>query len=149
MVVFPLPCKRISNSPSSSAHISELRASRVFAWRSVPAVRCVHVLQQQLAPTALYTATHTHIRTHFLIMASAPPRQMLLFTLQKTTYEHPLGDIGRLKSQNRRQHRPPRHARPRPVRRRRTTAMCSPRRKPASSFLHGAACAHDRFRPFR
>ena len=31
-------------------------------------------------------------------MPSAPPRQMLLFTLQRTRYEHPLGNIRRLKA---------------------------------------------------
>ena len=78
--------------------MSELLASRVFAWRYVPAVKCGRVLQQQLPPTAMYTVTHTHIRTHSLIMPSTPPRQMLLFTLQRTLYEHPLGDIRRLEA---------------------------------------------------
>ena len=58
----------------------------------------MRVLQQQLPPTAVYTVTYTHIRTHFLIMSSAPPRQMLLFSLQRTTHEHPLDDIRRLKA---------------------------------------------------
>lgn len=98
MVVCPLLGKRIRNSPSSSVHMSGLRASRVFAWRSVRAIKCVRVLQQQLPPSALCTVTHTHIRTHFLIIPSAPPRQMILFALQRTSYEHPIGDIRRLKA---------------------------------------------------
>ena len=110
--------------------MSGLRASHVFAWRSVPAVRCARVLQQQLPPTAVYTVTHTHIRTHFLIMASDPPRQMLLFTLQRTTYEHPLGDIRRHVTAGRALSN-----------RRLTTPMCNPRRKPASLSLYGAARA--------
>ena len=79
--------------------VSELHDSRVFAWRSEPRVRCVRVLQQQYPLAALCTVTHTHTRMQLLIMQSAPPRQMLLFTLQRTTYEHPLGDIRRLKAQ--------------------------------------------------
>ena len=94
-----------------------------------------------VAPTAVYTVTHTHIRTHFLIMALAFPGQMLLFTLQRTTYERPFGDI-----RVRRPNRPPRHGRPRPGRRRLTAAVCSPRTKPASSSLYGAVRAHDVFR---
>ena len=49
-------------------------------------------------PTAVYTVTHTHIRTHLLIKLSAPPRQMLLFTLRGTRSELPIGDIRRLKA---------------------------------------------------
>ena len=92
------PLQTYTKLTSLSAHMSELRASRVFAWRSVPDVRCVRVSQQHLPPAAVYTLTHTNTRTHFLIMPSVRPRQRLLFTLQRTRDEHPLGGIRRLKA---------------------------------------------------
>ena len=140
-----LPFANVYQTHLPPALISELRASRAFGWRSVPAVRCMSVLQQQLHPTAVCTVTHTHIRTHFVILPSALPRQTIFFTLQRATYEQPHQRLKAKFADNIIRHVKAGRAQSCRL----TTATCSSRRKPGSSSLHGEARAHDGFRPFR
>ena len=98
MVVCPLLCKRISKLPFP--HRSYVRVTCV-ACACVAICACCEMCAcatAHLPPTAVYTVIHIYIRTHILIMPSAPLRQMLLLTLQSTRYEHPIGEIRRLKA---------------------------------------------------
>ena len=121
--------------PPSTAFMSDM--TRIACVCVVDCACCdnLRVLQKWLHPGP---AQH-YTRSHHTIWPSSP---VFALRLLDTSIRSP-------QNESRRQHRPPRHGRPRPVRGRLATAACRPGRRPFSSSPHTEPGAHNVFRPSR